>query len=159
LNTVHGTARTPQRKKNGGPASPSLNNGSGQGLLNIYTAKIGILFDKQKNYSTTLLLHMCPANRPRERTVIKKIPVGETDQSPKMSPIRSFLEEWPPTLADFLAEDFKKSVTYHIFFGLFKKIRTFAMSFRGSCPEPLFYDGEARSPIFFSSRSNGNIHR
>jgi hypothetical protein len=65
---------------------------------------------------------MCPANRPRERTVIKKIPVGETDQSPKMSPIRSFLEEWPPTLADFLAEDFKKSVTYHIFFGLFKII-------------------------------------
>ena len=46
----------------------------------------------------------------------------ETDQSPAMSPIRSFHEEWPPTLADFLAEDFKKSVTYHIIFGLFKII-------------------------------------
>ena len=31
------------------------------------------------------------------------------------------------------------------------------MSFRGSCPEPVFSGGEARSPIFFSSRSNGNI--
>ena len=33
------------------------------------------------------------------------------------------------------------------------------MSFRGSCPEPLFSDGEARSPIFFSSRSNGILAR
>ena len=45
------------------------------------------------------------------------------------------------------------------FFRLLNLFRTFAMSFRGSCPEPLFSDGEARSPIFFSSRSNGNIHR